>query len=146
MNKMIKTEQITHYDETDFEQLKRLISQLTKRVTPTNEMLMQTLKEGALFVARDDRKIIGCAIIVFFHSLTGRKASIEDVVVDETYRGKGIGRQLMENVLALAKTKAPVTLQLTSRAQRIAANALYASMGFERKNTNFYTLAYDKEE
>ena len=89
-------------------------------------------------VGRDE--IVGCATLCPFFSPTGRKASIEDVVVSAEYRGKGIGRKLVEAAIEKAKASAPITLQLTSRPTRVAANRLYQSMGFTPKETNFYFL------
>ena len=83
---------------------------------------------------------MGCATLCVFHSPTGTKASVEDVVVDEEYRGRGLGRELMLGILERARRLAPIELHLTSKPARVAANALYQSLGFVRKETNAYTL------
>lgn len=82
--------------------------------------------------------IIGCAVLVAVDSLSGRLGRVEDVVVREDARGRGVGRALMEFVLAEAAKLAPIELQLTSKPARVAANALYRSLGFELKQTNCY--------
>ena len=63
-----------------------------------------------------------------------------DMVVDEEYRGRGLGRELMLGILERARRLAPIELHLTSKPARVAANALYQSLGFVRKETNAYTL------
>ena len=90
----------------------------------------------------EDGRVIGCASLCLFDSPTGRKASIEDVVVLSSCRGQGIGRALMERLIAFAgRELAPIDLQLTSRPARVAANELYRSLGFEKRETNAYRLS-----
>ena len=117
-----------------------LMGQLTQNSRLTPDKLSEVLENARLFVAKDGDKIIGCATLCPFVSPTGRKASIEDVVVSAEYRGQGIGRRLVEAAIEKAKESAPITLQLTSRPSREAANHLYQSMGFSQKDTNFYYL------
>ena len=89
----------------------------------------------------DDEHIIGCASLCVFHSPTGRKANIEDVVVGAGFRGQGIGRALMEHIIEFARRElAPVDLNLTSRPERVAANEMYRKLGFERRGTNVYRM------
>ena len=71
-------------------------------------------------------------------SPTGKKAWIEDVVVDESYRGKGIGQMLMNFAVDYVKQMKVSVLMLTSNPSRIAANKLYVKLGFEKKETNVY--------
>ena len=95
-----------------------------------------------IFVAENDEKhIVGCATLCVFESPTGRKASVEDVVVLSAYRGQGIGRTLLQRIIDFAKNKlAPIDLRLTSQPSRVEANALYVSLGFEKRDTNVYRL------
>jgi len=69
---------------------------------------------------------------------SGTKVWIEDVVVDESHRGEGIGRQLTLFAIDFAKSKGYKTLELTSRPSRIAANQLYRTLGFTLRETNVY--------
>ena len=95
-----------------------------------------------IFVAENDEKhIIGCATLCVFESPTGRKASVEDVVVLPAYRGQGIGRTLLQRIIDFAKTKlAPIDLRLTSNPTRTEANAMYQALGFEKRDTNVYMM------
>jgi len=65
---------------------------------------------------------------------------IEDVVVDKNYRGKGIGRKLTEMLIKEAKKRKADCVELTSNPKRAEANAMYESMGFEKRETNCYRL------
>ena len=69
---------------------------------------------------------------------TGRRAWIEDVVVDENARGKGVGQLLNERALEIAKVAGARTVDLTSRPSREAANRLYQRLGFVERETNVY--------
>lgn len=141
--------ELTEYTQEQFQQLQSLISQLTSRVTLTQQNLAMVLADpnSHLYVLVESsryssqQRIIGCATLGIFHSPTGRKASIEDVVIDNEYRGQHLGRRLMEHILQQASSYAPIDLYLTSNPKRIAANALYQSLGFQRKETNCYKLS-----
>ena len=95
-----------------------------------------------IFVAENDEKhIVGCATLCVFESPTGRKASVEDVVVLPAYRGQGIGRTLLQRIIDVAKTKrAPIDLRLTSNPTRTEANAMYQALGFVQRDTNVYMM------
>lgn len=116
--------------------------QLSERCVFTEEKLKATIEDRNchLYVVQDNDRIIGCATLCVFHSPTGAKASIEDVVVLSDYRGQRLGKQLMEHVLAEAQKLAPIELHLTSNPKRVVANLLYQSLGFKRKETNCYMM------
>ena len=85
--------------------------------------------------------ILGVATLCVYESPTGRKASVEDVVVSQACRGQHIGKRLMEHIITYARTNlADVDLCLTSRPHRVAANNLYKSLGFQPKETNVYKM------
>ena len=86
-------------------------------------------------------RILGVATLCVYESPTGRKASVEDVVVSQACRGQHIGKRLMEHIITFARTNlADVDLCLTSRPHRVAANNLYRSLGFQPKETNVYKM------
>lgn len=140
----MEIQELQNYTQTQFEDLKLLMSELSDRVNLTQTGLMLVLKDSNchLYVIHDgEGRIIGCATLCVFHSPTGTKASIEDVVVSSAYRGQHLGKQLMEYVLEQAKAFAPIELHLTSNPMRVAANKLYQSIGFQKKETNCYRLS-----
>ena len=96
-----------------------------------------------IFVAENDEKhIVGCVTLCVYESPTGRKASVEDVVVSSAYRGQGIGRTLLQRMIDFASTKlAPIDLHLTSMPSRVDANALYQALGFKQRETNVYAMS-----
>lgn len=97
-------------------------------------------EELNVFVARDGEKIIGTATLIALRTLSGYDGEIDDVVVDENYRGQGIGEKLMKTLIEQAQNLGLRHIELSSRPARIAANKLYQKMGFEPKETNVYRL------
>lgn len=121
-----------------------LMKELNPEIKVTAEMLEAVVADpGARFFAAigPDGHIVGTATLCISHSPTGRKGGIEDVVVSSACRGQGLGRQLMEHIIGYARKElSPIVLHLTSRPQRVAANRLYRSLGFQPYDTNVYKL------
>jgi ribosomal protein S18 acetylase RimI-like enzyme len=91
-----------------------------------------------LFIARLDGRIVGSLTLAMFRIPTGIRAWIEDVVVDGTARGHGVGEALNRAALDHARTNGAITVDLTSRPSREAANRLYQRMGFVLRESNLY--------
>src|SRR5262249_26373649 len=83
-------------------------------------------------------RYVGTLTLVMFRIPTGLRAWIEDVVVDRDERRKGIGELLNREALELALKKGVRSVDLTSRPQRLEANALYRKIGFGLRKTNPY--------
>ncbi len=102
-------------------------------------------RSGLLFMAEDTdlprgESIIGVGSLVIKNLLTGRSARIEDVFLLEQYRGRGIGRELVQHMIDEARSLGVRHIDLTSRPERAAANKLYVQLGFEKGVTNVYRL------
>jgi ribosomal protein S18 acetylase RimI-like enzyme len=96
------------------------------------------------FLAREaDGTIVGVATLAVFPIPTGRRAWIEDVIVDEASAGQGIGALLTNAMLDHARSLGCVSVDLTSRPSREAANHLYKKLGFEPRETNVYRFTLD---
>lgn len=134
-------EEQTVYSPQLYDTVCRLVGQLTRRPVGVDADLLRNLivsENSHLLFWRQNSQVVGMATVGIYISPTGRKAWIEDLVVDEAFRGKKLGRKLMEEVMAFVRRSAPVTLMLTSKPARVAANALYRSLGLEIKETNVY--------
>lgn len=140
-DKPMEIHRLREFDERQFLEMHDLMCVLSTRCQLTPEMLQSAITRAYVYVMVGEGRIVGTATLCPFFSPTGAKASIEDVVILPEYQGRGWGRLLMEHVLSQARTMAPITLQLTSRPSRVAANALYRQLGFLSKETNCYTLA-----
>jgi len=75
---------------------------------------------------------------VVFPIHTGVRGWIEDVVVDASARGMGVGAKLNLAAIDLAVRLGAKTIDLTSRPSREAANRLYQRLGFVERETNVY--------
>ena len=120
-----------------------LMPELDAKIAVTADMLQAAVADPAThqFAAVEDGHIVGTASLCVSHSPTGRKGGIEDVVVSSTFRGRHIGRLLMEHIIAYARERlAPIELHLTSRPFRKNANRLYLAVGFRPYDTNVYKL------
>lgn len=95
-------------------------------------------EQTVLFAARSGAEIVGLLTLVVFRIPTAVRAWIEDVVVDESARGSGVGEALSRAALAEAARCGAKTVELTSRPSREAANRLYQRIGFVRRDTNVY--------
>lgn len=127
------------------ETFSRLIPQLApKSKILRAEDLQQIidLPSNHLFAAYNPH-IIGTLTLVIMQTPSGAKAWIEDVVVDTSARGQGIGEELLRHAIAYTVRLGVTSINLTSRPERVAANKLYRSMGFELHDTNVYRLDTD---
>jgi ribosomal protein S18 acetylase RimI-like enzyme len=124
------------------EALDRLVPQLSRSSPPPGRERLQEMLDAPaveLFVARDEGgRIVGTATLVTFPVPTGRRAWIEDVVVDEAAGRQGYGSALTAAMLERARQLGCVTVDLTSRPSRVAANHMYLKLGFQRRETNVY--------
>ncbi len=123
------------------EAFQRLIPQLsTSAAVPGREELQAMIDSPAviLLMARDEGQIVGTLSLVVFRIPSGVRAWIEDVVVDQVVRGRGVGEALTRAALERAKQEGSKTVDLTSRPSREAANRLYQRVGFELRNSNLY--------
>lgn len=122
-----------------------LLPQLSSSATLDDTML-QTVVEtpaSALLIARVDDAIVGMCTLATLCLPTGVRCWIEDVVVDEAARGHGVGSLLVEQAIAIARSKGARSVDLTSRPARAAANRLYRRLGFALRETNVYRFSLE---
>jgi ribosomal protein S18 acetylase RimI-like enzyme len=143
----VKVEIATTLTPAIVDAVARLVPQLSRsKPPPSTAELGELVASPAtdLFIAlADDGTIIAMATLVNFRIPTGRRAWIEDVVVDESARGQGVGQALTRSMLDRARELSCITVDLTSRPAREAANRLYQRAGFTVRDTSVYryTLA-----
>jgi ribosomal protein S18 acetylase RimI-like enzyme len=134
--------EVSRYSQRVFLAASKLLSQLDPDSDMiTEERLKSILRSGHthFFIAEtENKKIAGMLSAVVYFIPTGIKFWIEDVVVDEDYRGKGIGKELMMHAMEYAKSTGAKSIDLTSRPSRVAANTLYRELGFVLRETNVY--------
>jgi len=143
---------ISTVDEVDEELVaafKKLIPQLSRsNPAPDAETLAKIVQSEAstLLIAKDEAgTVVGSMTLAMFRIPTGLRAWIEDVVVDEDARGRGVGRLLNERAIDIAREAGATTVDLTSRPSREAANRLYQRLGFVERETNIYRFTIESD-
>ena len=139
-------EHVAQFDSALIAPIADMLAQLTAREYPFGEQELRAIIEDSasqLFIMRDDERIMGMLTLGHYTSPTGRKVWVEDVVVSAEYRGKGLGRRLINHAIEYCRENlSPCTLMLTSNPARIAANELYRTSSFEPKQTNVYKMTF----
>lgn len=135
--RVVQAEEIT---EAFANRISSLVSQL--RGTPvvvTQDWLLQLVAfpKTWLLIAEVEGEVAVMLTLHAFPRTSGWTAWIEGVVTDETMRGRGIGRALLEKAIAIAKSEGFQTINLSSRPERATANILYEKMGFALVPTNY---------
>lgn len=87
-----------------------------------------------------DNKIVGIASMAIYKVISGKKGWIEDVIVDENYRGMGIGIKLIEKLLSISNVQQLSEVLLFTEEHRTPAISLYEKLGFSKKRSSIYTL------
>jgi GNAT superfamily N-acetyltransferase len=126
---------------TSIQDINSLLLQLSpKAKNISGPYLTEVMNNSFFFTAVDKKanKTVGMATLTKIWKPTGFFGTLEDIVVDEAYRGDGIGTRLVELVLKKAKRLKMIYVDLTSNPTRINANALYISMGAHKRDTNIY--------
>jgi ribosomal protein S18 acetylase RimI-like enzyme len=142
----MRIETATEATDELLDAFQRLIPQLTKNPPHLSLDEITALVKSTcstLLVARaDDDSIVGVLSLAVYRVPTGIRSIIEDVIVDESARGQGIGEALTRRALEVAKEAGAAHVTLTSNPKREAANRLYQRMGFAKRETNAYIYKF----
>lgn len=141
----IKIKRIVEINEMIVEGVNSLLGQLVsdKQIFTESDLYrIITSESSMLFLMYLNDNVIGMFTIGNYYSPTGRKFWLEDVVIDSKYRGKSLGKRMLKKALEIVSTFGTSTLMLTSKPVRIAANNLYISLGFSKKETNVYKMDF----
>ena len=134
-------EVLTEVTDEVVEAFARLVPQLSATTVPPGRSALERIVSSAaatVLIDRVDGRIVGTLTLVVFPIPTGLRAWIEDVVVDESARGRGIGEALSVEAIRLARAAGARTVDLTSRPSREAAGRLYEKVGFHLRETRVY--------
>jgi GNAT superfamily N-acetyltransferase len=129
------------------------LGQKRERITdPISEDYVKAFRQidadanNELIVAELDGDIVGTFQLTYTPSLSfhgGKRSTIESVRVDEKFRGRGIGEEMMIWAMQRAKGKGCVSMQLTSHNDRKDAHRFYEKLGFKRSHTGM-KIRFDK--
>lgn len=87
-----------------------------------------------LFVAQVQGEVVGTIVLLVVPNLSHNGtpwAFLENLIVTERHRGRGLGRMLLEHAVGLARKSGCHMVELCSDVRRKEAHVLYGSMGFE---------------
>ncbi|MBL0112758.1 MAG: GNAT family N-acetyltransferase [Saprospiraceae bacterium] len=130
-------------DQIDMARWTDLMSQLCPDCPRMSEDHLQRILDHPtvrLILALEENIIVGAITLAWYPIPTGMRACIEDVIVDNGHRGQKIGEALVMLAISEAKKLDIKQIDLTSRPDRVAANSLYQSLGFKKRETNPYRI------
>ena len=135
---LLKAEALT--DEIQ-DQVAELYKQLnaTNTQRPLSEILKSNNKVHVI-ICKIDERIVGTALLSTYKVISGYRGMVDDVVLDSSQRGKGIGRKLMERLLEEGKNLGLDEILLFTGHHRAPAIALYKSLGFNLRESGLYNL------
>lgn len=135
--------EISQAEAADLDQLAGLLAELftlESDFRPDREKQLRGLRLildnpalGRLFVLRDRGRVAGMAnMLITISTAEGcRVAVLEDVIIRREYCGNGLGRRLVEHVLAWAGTEGMARVTLLADRDNEAALAFYRKLGFD---------------
>lgn len=138
----MKIKRVSEYSDDLYDCVLKLLPQLDLKIQlPSKEFLKTILESDCndFFIAvSENHEVCGMLTLSNYPNVSGHKYWIEDVVVDNSFRGQGIGEQLTRAGIEHARSMGAREIKLTSKPVRIAANNLYRKLGFELHETNVY--------
>jgi ribosomal protein S18 acetylase RimI-like enzyme len=128
-------------DDAVVESLIALVTQMSSQTAEVvDAMIRESISSTStrVLMATRDGSTVGTLTLVEFAIPSGRRAWIEDVVVDEASRRQGVGEALVSEAISIAHSDGMRTVELTSRPSRTEARRLYEKLGFEVRETSVF--------
>jgi len=144
---MISLKQVKKPDQKILSDVNRLIPQLSSTAKSLSKRQFREMTKGqnTFFIGVWDKgSLVGMGFTVFILTPIGLRARLEDMVIDEKYRGRGIGSILTRRLISEAKKRKARWIEFTSRKDRVATNNFYKKFGFKPRDTNVYRLSLYK--
>ncbi|HKW73784.1 MAG TPA: GNAT family N-acetyltransferase [Candidatus Dormibacteraeota bacterium] len=121
--------------------LARLLPQLNPRLEPPDMARLERLladPDVTLLVARDGEEIVGTTTVIVYTTPFWIKARLDEVVVDASARGKGVGEALVKQALDISRQRGAQVAELQSGRgpNRGAAHRLYERLGFAIRDSD----------
>ncbi|MGW8258237.1 MAG: GNAT family N-acetyltransferase [Thermoguttaceae bacterium] len=129
----------------DFQGVLKLLEQLWPEKPLDSDALREVFlralgSDSQLYVcAIDGEKLVGFGSLSVKHNLwqQGLLAHLDELIVDELYRGRGIGARLLEHIISQARRKGCARIDLNSAFHREDAHKFYKRNGFENRGHVF---------
>ncbi len=124
----------------DLKRVEELIKQLDSTAELNEQRLYRAFIQGGCTTLYENGELIGLGWAFIRETMLRKQAVIEDMIVDEAHRGKGYGKQLLNNLIEICKSQGVEVIELTTNPKRVAAHALYESFGFKIHITDHMLL------
>lgn len=141
--------EVTEFTSEIADNLRRLVAQLDDNFQPLSDVDVKEMIDSSgthLYIAKlkeNTFEIVGMYTLIYYRIPYKKKGWIEDVVVDESHRRRGIAKMMLNHAIEEAKRLGIKSLNLTSSPERKFANKLYLQLGFEKRETNVYRKNFD---
>lgn len=124
----------------DLQKIRLLVSQLDSSASVNEQSLYKAMLQGFVSTVMDNGELVGMGWIFPRQTMLRKQAVVEDMIVDDSQRGKGYGKKILIDLIEWARKEGVEVVELTTNPKRIAANALYQKIGFKLHPTNHYLL------
>jgi GNAT superfamily N-acetyltransferase len=132
---MIEEVEISEFDRSDLQGVLACLKQVWTITEIREDVLKNFLQNGNfLFVAKIGNRVVGCATLHIQQKLIrdgGIAAFLEEVNVDSSFRGKGIGEKLVKHLVEEAKNRGCYKVTLSCFPERLD---FYERCGFVQEN------------
>jgi ribosomal protein S18 acetylase RimI-like enzyme len=129
------------------------IFELLKQLWPDIQLKYETLqvvyekalksKNQKFIIGSIDNKIVGFCSLTIKNSLwqSGNIGHIDELIVDKSFREKGVGRKLLDKVTKIAEANKCKRIELDSAFHRKEAHKFYENLGYENRAYLFSKVA-----
>jgi ADP-ribose pyrophosphatase YjhB (NUDIX family) len=124
----------------NWEDVKKLVSQLDSTAEVKEQSFYKAILTGYVAKIEEKGRLLGMGWAFPRQTILRNQAIVEDMIVDESQRGKGLGEKILLDIIAQGKKDGVEVFELTTNPKRIAANGLYQKVGFKLHPTNHYLL------
>ena len=120
------------FQRNDFDAVKKLLIEgfSSKFRNDINENFFLLNNYG--FVIKEDEKLLGFASLHIINKINRVSCLIEDVVIDSNYRGKGLGKLIINHLIKFSKTLDCDKIILNSKDSN---TKFYEKLGFKKNET-----------
>lgn len=124
----------------NLEDVKKLVNQLDSTAEVKEQSFYKALLTGYVSKVEEKGRLLGIGWAFPRQTILRNQAIVEDMIVDESQRGKGLGEKILLDLIGQGKKDGVEVFELTTNPKRIAANGLYQKVGFKLHPTNHYLL------
>src|SRR5437762_7061210 len=147
----MRIEAVTHLTAEIHEALGRLLPQLNAKLgVPDADRMRRMLDDPdvVLLIARDGERIVGTTTVIVYTTPFWIKARLDEVVVDQSARGKGVGEALVKAALDVGRERGAQLAELQSGRgpARAAAHKRYERIGFKIRDTDVFRTSLSPSE